>query len=79
MAEKEIQSVKGRILLIQEERFRLLAERGQSLLFTLAHNASPDVSELEKWHQADIPVLVEFEGEPGLESCVAHTVRPQRT
>ncbi len=77
MAAKK-QRVKGRILLIQEERFRLLAERGQSLLFTLAHNASPDVRALETWHDADIPVIVEFEGQPDLESGVAHSVRPQR-
>ncbi len=78
MAGKKSQHVKGRILVIQEERFRLLAERGQSLLFTLAHNASPDISEIERWRDADIPVVVEFEGEPNLESGVARSVRPER-
>ncbi len=78
MARKRSQTVKGRILIIQEERFRLLGEKGQCLLFTLAHNASPDISEIEKWRDADIPVLVEFEGEPNLESGVARSVRPER-
>ncbi len=76
MARKINHTVKGRILLIQEERFRVLGERGQSYLFTLARNGSPDITILERWHEADVPVQVEYEGEPNLESGVAYSVKP---
>ncbi len=71
-----MKTVRGRLLLIQEERFRILGDGGQSYLFTLAHNATPDISVLERWHDDDARVIVEYEGEPNLESGVAHSVKP---
>jgi hypothetical protein len=68
-------SVQGHILLVQEERFRLLADSGRSYLFTLAHGASLDSEALHRFHQQHTHVTVEYEGEPDLASCVARCVR----
>ncbi len=67
-------TIKGHIVQIQEERFRLLGETGQGFLFTLSHKASSTVDDLELWHKERIPVMVEYEGEPNLESAVARSV-----
>ncbi len=67
-------TIKGRIIQIQEERFRLLGETGQGFLFTLSHKASSTVDDLELWHKESMPVIVEYEGEPNLESGVARSV-----
>lgn len=72
----ETSGIKGRILLIQEDRFRLVGEKGQEFLFTLSHKASCTADDLELWHKENRPVLVEYEGEPDFESAVAHSVRP---
>ena len=39
--DKTRKTVRGRILLVQEERFRLLGEKGQAYLFTLSHKTAP--------------------------------------
>jgi hypothetical protein len=67
-------TIKGHILQIQEERFRLLGETGQGFLFTLSHKASSTIDDLELWHKEKRPVIVEYEGEPNLESAVARSV-----
>ncbi len=69
-------TVEGRILLIQEERFRILGDRGQSYLFTLGRRASPDITQLGDWQKGNVPVQVEYEGEPNLDSGVALGIRP---
>ena len=76
MLDKTRKTVRGRILLVQEERFRLLGEGGQAYLFTLSRKAAAEADDLEGWHEAGKPVMVEYEGEPNLESGVAHSVRP---
>lgn len=69
-------TVAGRIIAIQEGRFRLLTSDGRGFLFTLAHNANIDTLTLSQWHERDLPVCVTYRGEPGLESCVARTISP---
>lgn len=76
MATGRIRKVKGEILLIQEERFRLVGETGRGFLFTLSHKASVTVDHLELWYKERSRVIVEYEGEPNFESAVAHSVRP---
>lgn len=70
-------SVMGRILVVQEMRFRLVSEDGRGYLFTLAHNANVDSGDLRRYQQSNLHVIVEYEGEPNLESGIARRVRAQ--
>ncbi|RJR51294.1 MAG: hypothetical protein C4576_03800 [Desulfobacteraceae bacterium] len=62
----------GRINLVQEERFRLVTQRGKAYLLALAYNSSISSDDLNEWHVKGSRVCVEYEGEPNLESCVVH-------
>jgi hypothetical protein len=75
MPEKTRQVVSGRITVVQEQRFRLLSDGGQGMLFTLAHDALISMAELHRLHERDAHVLVEYTGEPNLASGGAHDVR----
>jgi hypothetical protein len=66
----------GYIILVQEQRFRLVTDAGRGLLLTLAHDARASASDLYRWHQANTRVKVAYEGEPNLESGVTRLVRP---
>jgi hypothetical protein len=72
-------TIEGRIIAIQEGRFRLLTADGRGFLFTLAHNANIDTLTLQGWHQDDRAVRVTYRGEPGLDTCIAREVRPVTT
>jgi hypothetical protein len=74
MARKKV--VKGRILMVQEDRFRLVGETGKGYLLSLAHDAPVSGSDLSRMQDADITVLVHYEGEPNLDSGIAHVVEP---
>jgi hypothetical protein len=65
----------GHIILVQEQRFRLTTDSGQGFLLTLAHDAGIDANDLRRFHGTHAHVVVEYTGEPGLESGVAHAVR----
>jgi hypothetical protein len=65
--------VRGRVIQVQEQRFRLALDDGPAYLLTLAHDARADLEHLLRTGQR---VVVEYEGEPGLSSGVAHTLRP---
>lgn len=65
---------RGHITLVQEERFRLLAESERSLLFTLSHKANVGAAELRRFKELATPVQVEYAGEPGLESAAVYKV-----
>jgi hypothetical protein len=67
-------TVSGRILLVQEERFRLATDSGQDYLLDLAHNANVGAPDLHRLHQQRRHVMVEYEGTPNLVSGVAHKV-----
>lgn len=66
----------GRVLLVQENRFRLLRPKGQSLLFSLGPSAKEDAADLRAWHEAGTEVMVRYSGEPDLDTGVAHAVEP---
>jgi hypothetical protein len=67
-------TVQGRIIAVQEMRFRILTADGRGFLFTLSHRAHADTSDLHRWHQHDNLVQVTYSGEPGLDSSVARAV-----
>jgi hypothetical protein len=66
---------RGHLTHVQEQRFRIATNGGSNLLLTLAHTAPLDSAELQQLVRDRTPVVVEYEGEPGLASGVAHEVR----
>ncbi len=66
----------GTLLLIQETRFGLLTSDGRGLFFALSPSARSPPGQLQAWYRARVPIVVDYEGEPGLESAVAHAIRP---
>jgi len=70
-----LQRVSGRITVVQEQRFRLVTDGGQGFLLTLAHDAGLNGSDLCLLCDAGLRVDVELDGEPGLASAVAHSVK----
>jgi hypothetical protein len=66
----------GAILVVQEQRFHLLTDKGQGLLLTLSHTAPVQINDLCRWHAIQTPVTVEYTGEPNLTLGVAYQVRP---
>ena len=83
MVTNKIHTAQGYITVVQEQRFRLVTDSGQGLLLTLAHDAPLDLNDLQHFHDANMHVIVEYEGESNLESGVAHwvsaTVAPNAT
>ncbi len=75
MATDRMHVAQGTIAVVQEERFRLITDTGQGLLLTLAYDAPLDGADLRQLHQANRHVIVEYEGEPNLDSGVAHSIK----
>ena len=69
-------TITGSLIVVQEQRFRLLTDRGQGLLLILAPSAPVQTEDLCRWYAAQMPVTVEYIGEPNLTSGVAYQVRP---
>jgi hypothetical protein len=67
-------TVTGRIIVVQEMRFRIVTDDGRGFLFTLARNANVGAGELHRLHARDAPVRIIYAGEPGLDTCVAKRV-----
>lgn len=65
----------GYITVVQEERFRLQTDSGESLLLTLAKNASVGLDTLHGFLQNHIRVTLTYDGEPNLESGRAYSIR----
>jgi hypothetical protein len=65
----------GRVVLVQEERFRVVDDRGRSYLFDLSHDAPATNRDLLEWSRAKTWLVVEYEGEPDIDSGIAHSVR----
>ncbi len=76
MATDKMHVAQGYIAVVQEERFRLITDAGQGLLLTLAYDASLDGHNLRQIHEANLHVVVEYEGKPNLDSGVAHSIKP---
>jgi hypothetical protein len=68
-------TARGRLIQLQEQRFRLATTDGPTYLLTLAHNARASADDLRRWLRAGAEVTVEFDGEPGLASGVARALR----
>jgi hypothetical protein len=66
--------VVGRIIALQEQRFRLLTDAGQVYVLTLARDACLDASALSALHADQTRVTVDFNGEPNLTGGVARKV-----
>lgn len=66
----------GRLAAVQEHRFRLTTDGGQSLLLTLSHGDGTDLEALHRWQSDATRVGVEYAGEPGLASAVARRIWP---
>jgi hypothetical protein len=75
MATTSKKTASGHIVLVQETRFRLMTDSGQNYLLTLGHDANIAPRDLCHFLDADIHVVVEYTGQPGLVSGVAHTIR----
>ena len=67
-------TIQGRIIAVQEMRFRILTADGRGFLFTLSHRARADTDDLHRWHQHDNLIQVTYSGEPGLDSGIAQAV-----
>jgi hypothetical protein len=66
----------GYIVACQEERFRVMNESGQTLLFTLANHAPIGLDDLNELQATHTRVRVDYTGEPNLASGIARTVQP---
>jgi len=66
--------VAGRIVAVQEQRFRLRTDGGQVLLLTLDRRAPLDGATLAGLHRRGTQVRVDFSGEPNLKSGLAHAI-----
>jgi urease accessory protein UreE len=76
MALQQRNRIRGRIVVVQESRFRMVTDRGQELLFTLSHRSPVSDRDLHHWKNSSVHVVVEYEEEPNLESGIAHLVQP---
>ncbi|MFW5811104.1 MAG: hypothetical protein ACOC3W_08110 [Thermodesulfobacteriota bacterium] len=76
MADIKLKRLIGRILLVQEDRFRLVGRTGKGYLFSMSHNARAGSRDLQQWRRANFHVLVRFSGEPNLKNGIAYSVEP---
>lgn len=67
--------IKGRIILFQEERFRIVDDQEKSFLFDLSHKVPVTSEDLSNWIKAKTPITVSFEGEAETGSGVAHSIK----
>jgi hypothetical protein len=68
-------TARGHITVVQEERFQLMTDSGQGYLLTLGRDAGIDARDLRRLHDAGAHVVVEYDGDPDFTSGVARTVR----
>ena len=66
--------VVGRIIAVQEQRFRLLTDEGQVYLLTLAAAAGLEPSDLARLQTEERQLTIQFDGEPNLKGGVARKV-----
>lgn len=58
--------VRGAVVIVQEDRFRLVDERGRGYLFTLGRRAGISIGKLRQAASRGMPVRVRFTGAPDL-------------
>ncbi len=66
----------GRIVSVQEERFRLMTDDGETLLLTLARFSHVSPHDLHRWQETSARLAVTYEGSPDLVSGVARSINP---
>jgi hypothetical protein len=71
-----LNTIKGKIIAIQEERFRLMSSEGRGYIMTLAKHTSTGVRDLAYWRETGALVEVAYSGQPHLDTGVAWDVRP---
>jgi hypothetical protein len=76
MALVNAKNMAGRIIVVQENRFRLVGDNGRSYLFALHHAGDPQIEDLQRWQQDGTRLMVEYTGEPNIATGVAHSVSP---
>ncbi len=67
-------TVTGVVQAVQEQRFRMITDTGQSLLLTL-HNLASIPTDLGELQKAQAHIRVEYEGDPNLTSGVARKIQ----
>jgi hypothetical protein len=67
--------VTGRIIAVQEQRFRLLTDTGQVYLLTLGGQAGANADTLAHFQHDRTHLAVRFSGQPNLAGGVALQVR----
>jgi hypothetical protein len=66
---------RGHLTQVQEQRFRIATTDGPNVLLTLGHDAPVDGADLQRMLDDRADVIVDYEGEPGLSSGLAHAIR----
>lgn len=79
MSEEPMRVARGRVIIVQEQFFRLRMDDGRTLLLTLGVGASNPPQDLYWLRDNGKPVEVVYQGEPGLESGKALELRLVRT
>ncbi len=79
MSKTKKRKLRGRIIVVQEDRFRIAGDSGTGCLLTLSHKAGTNQEDLKRFRDAGTEVDVEYEGEPNLASGVALSVEPFRS
>ena len=67
-------TITGRIVVVQESRFRLINDAGQARLFLLAPNAPLEPEDLGPLQRRQAMVRVTYEDAPGLIAGVAQQI-----
>jgi hypothetical protein len=72
----ETRTVRGRIIAVQEQSFRLLTADGSPFHLTLSVSGRPFPWDLSHYRDAETEVEVEYVGVPGTTTANAQSVRP---
>lgn len=67
--------LRGKITVVQEDRFRLEDADGRGYLLVLSRKAGVSMADLEAWHRGSVELDVRYEGTPDLGALAMH-VRP---
>ena len=70
-----VRQLTGRIISLQEDRFRLATDDGQVVLLTLAPSAGQDATTLADWQRRGVRLDVRLSGEPNLAGGVARLLQ----
>ncbi len=62
----------GRIVVVQENRFRLVTEAGRAHLFILAHDAAVEAQDLPPLQREQTRVTVDYSDSPDRIAFIAH-------